>query len=419
MGRDLRGHWPGTQIVFPNRALGEDVTRGRWEILAASAIGISAVALVLANPFNAQSKPARSKPATPPVAQTAGPSGPVQAVGPRIQVVFALDTTGSMGGLIQGAKQKIWSIANQLASGNPRPEVEMGLVAYRDIGDDYVTRIEPLTEDLDQVYEHLMAFQAGGGGDGPEHVNAALAAAIRQTPWSKDKDVLRLVFLVGDAPAHDEYDDGMTSASLAKEARRAGIVINTVRCGADGATERAWQQIAQFAGGRYASIAQDGGVVAIATPYDAELSRLNSDLADTVMGYGTAVHQAASARKMRRRKSMSLGAAASAAGYAAKSKKMNREDLVGAVERGVDLESVSEDELPVELKGLSLEARKEKIAEKQAERKRINQRILELSKKRDAHIRDATKKSKAKDGFDAQVLDMVREQTATIGVSYE
>jgi hypothetical protein len=27
---------------------------------------------------------------------------------PRIQVCFVLDTTGSMGGLIEGAKQKIW-----------------------------------------------------------------------------------------------------------------------------------------------------------------------------------------------------------------------------------------------------------------------------------------------------------------------
>ncbi|MGZ4984173.1 MAG: vWA domain-containing protein, partial [Chthoniobacterales bacterium] len=28
---------------------------------------------------------------------------------PRIEVCFVLDTTGSMGGLIEGAKQKIWS----------------------------------------------------------------------------------------------------------------------------------------------------------------------------------------------------------------------------------------------------------------------------------------------------------------------
>jgi hypothetical protein len=34
----------------------------------------------------------------------------------RIDVVFVLDTTGSMGGLIQAAKEKIWSIATTLAS---------------------------------------------------------------------------------------------------------------------------------------------------------------------------------------------------------------------------------------------------------------------------------------------------------------
>ena len=39
-----------------------------------------------------------------------------QSAGPRIEVVFVLDTTGSMSGLIEGAKQKIWSIANAMAS---------------------------------------------------------------------------------------------------------------------------------------------------------------------------------------------------------------------------------------------------------------------------------------------------------------
>ena len=30
---------------------------------------------------------------------------------PVVEVAFVLDTTGSMGGLIEGAKRKIWSIA--------------------------------------------------------------------------------------------------------------------------------------------------------------------------------------------------------------------------------------------------------------------------------------------------------------------
>src|SRR5512147_2548313 len=67
---------------------------------------------------------------------------------PRIEVCFVLDTTGSMSGLIEGAKQKIWSIANEMISAKPTPEIRLGLVAYRDRGDQYVTRTFDLSSDI-------------------------------------------------------------------------------------------------------------------------------------------------------------------------------------------------------------------------------------------------------------------------------
>ena len=57
---------------------------------------------------------------------------PLKKKAPQIEVVFCLDTTGSMGGLIEAAKQKIWSISNQIANGKPTPELKIGLVAFRD-----------------------------------------------------------------------------------------------------------------------------------------------------------------------------------------------------------------------------------------------------------------------------------------------
>src|SRR5438094_6628785 len=94
------------------------------------------------------------------------PAAPVPgAKKPQVEVVFCLDTTGSMGGLIDGAKQKIWSLCNQIAGGKPTPDLKVGLVAYRDRGDEYVTRVFDLTDDLDAVHGHLMGFKADGGGD--------------------------------------------------------------------------------------------------------------------------------------------------------------------------------------------------------------------------------------------------------------
>ena len=93
---------------------------------------------------------------------------------PQVEVVFCLDTTGSMSGLIVGAKQKIWSIVNQIASGRPSPDVKVGLVGYRDRGDAYVTKVYQLTADLDEVHKNLREFKADGGGDTPESVNQAI-----------------------------------------------------------------------------------------------------------------------------------------------------------------------------------------------------------------------------------------------------
>lgn len=87
-----------------------------------------------------------------------------------LEMVFVLDTTGSMGGLIDGAKQRIWGIINEVMQKPSKPRVKVGLVAYRDLGDEYVTKVLPLTEDLDKAYTTLMEYKADGGGDEPENV---------------------------------------------------------------------------------------------------------------------------------------------------------------------------------------------------------------------------------------------------------
>src|SRR6266436_4710103 len=107
------------------------------------------------------------------------------AAAPRVEVAFVLDTTGSMGGLIDGAKRKIWSIARRIGEGRPRPDLRIALVGYRDLGDEYVTRVHDFSRDMDEVQERLMAFQASGGGDTPEHVSAAMGAAVQQLSWSQ------------------------------------------------------------------------------------------------------------------------------------------------------------------------------------------------------------------------------------------
>jgi hypothetical protein len=127
--------------------------------------------------------------------------------GPRVEVAFVLDTTGSMGGLIEGAKRRIWSIARRVGEGRPRPDLRVALVGYRDLGDAYVTRVHDFTGDMDEVFANLSAFRAEGGGDTPEHVSAAMHDAVHRLSWSSGR-ALRMIVLVGDAPPHMDYQHG-------------------------------------------------------------------------------------------------------------------------------------------------------------------------------------------------------------------
>src|SRR5437773_7298094 len=145
---------------------------------------------------------------------------------PRIEVCFVLDTTGSMGGLIEGAKQKIWSIANEMISAKPTPELKLGLIGYRDRGDEYVVKSFQLTDDIDSIYGHLRDFKAEGGGDEPESVNEALAEAIEKMPWSQDRKVLKIIFLVDDAAMHVVEADSAKYEELCLLAVEEDLLIN-------------------------------------------------------------------------------------------------------------------------------------------------------------------------------------------------
>src|ERR671939_124242 len=149
-------------------------------------VGISVTAAVLV----------RSRPA-PPAAPARVDNPPAASGENTLEMVFVLDTTGSMGGLIEGAKQRIWGIVNDVMKTPAHPAVRVGLVACRDHGDSYVTQVLPVTNDLDKVYTTLMEYRADGGGDGPEDVRQALADGVRKAGWSKPQaNTAQIVFLV-------------------------------------------------------------------------------------------------------------------------------------------------------------------------------------------------------------------------------
>ncbi|MGH0028349.1 MAG: vWA domain-containing protein [Myxococcota bacterium] len=344
---------------------------------------------------------------------------------PVIEAVFVLDTTGSMSGLIEGAKQKIWSVANQMASGTPTPDVRIGLIGYRDRGDAYVTRRHDLTGDIDAIYARLQAFQAGGGGDTPESVNQALHEAVQHMSWTPGQHVFKVIFLVGDAPPHMDYPGDVPFTRSVALAASNGIVINTVQCGTLQATTPVWQQIAHAASGRYVAIRQDGGMLAMATPHDAELARLNQALGETVVAWGDAGERAEIEAKRGRALAAPEAAAASRLAYLAKTGgKVNsgRADLVDAVKDGtVDPKTLDADVLPAPLRSLAPAEREAFVAEKAEERAKLQREITRVAKKRDAWVaREEARRAAAGegDGFDQQVLGAIRAQAESKGIVY-
>ena len=107
-----------------------------------------------------------------------------------------------------------------------------------------MTRVRDLSPDVDGLYGELQQLSAGGGGDGPESVNQALHEAVTHMSWTPGQDVYKVVFLVGDAPPHMDYQDDVPYAESVRRARSHGIVVNTVQCGSMTSTASVWQSIA-------------------------------------------------------------------------------------------------------------------------------------------------------------------------------
>ena len=342
------------------------------------------------------------------------------AARPSVEVVFVIDTTSSMGGLIEGAKQRIWAIANEIAKGRPAPRVKMGLVAFRDKGDAYVTKVFDLSENLDNTYKDLLSLSADGGGDGPEHVIAGIDAAVDKIAWSSDPKTFKVVYVVGDAPPHEDYPEAPTLASVMQKAVRRGLIVNSVQCGTDAQAAVAFGRISRLGEGRLLPVPQDGGMVALSTPFDEKMAALSAKLEGTGLAYGggrKAAREsgalAASVRGM-----ASAPAAAERAEYKARAGFAGASDLASAVEeKRLALKDVKEDELPDALREVPADKREARLSEITAERKKLKGEMDGLAGERAAWLKKQTGAKRA-DSFDTRLVDALKVQAAKKGIVY-
>lgn len=168
-----------------------------------------------------------------------------------LDVLFLIDATGSMADEIAQLTDNIGSIAAQIQALPSNPNVRFSLVAYRDEGEEYLTRVTDFTPEINQFSAALATIEAVGGGDYPEDLNAGLDSALHDIEW-RTQETVSLMFLVGDAPPHLDYGQDYQYDAALKDANRLGIKIYPIASsGLDELGEYVYRQLAQVTGGRF------------------------------------------------------------------------------------------------------------------------------------------------------------------------
>jgi hypothetical protein len=174
----------------------------------------------------------------------------------RFDLAVVIDTTGSMGDELEYLKAELRSILDDVKAKHQGLDVRLALIAYRDKGDEYVTRSFPFTGDLGAVQANLSAQRADGGGDYPEAVEQALARAMA-FDWRPD--AVKSMLWVADAPPHGE--DVAPSWAAAEVARAKRIqVVPVAASGVGEGAEYLMRAVAAATQSRYLFLTDDSGI---------------------------------------------------------------------------------------------------------------------------------------------------------------
>lgn len=181
-----------------------------------------------------------------------GEARPVSA----LDLVIVLDATGSMDDEMAYLQAELDSIVSRLQRDAGGVDLRIGVVVYRDEGDDYVTRSFELSSDIGSAREMLERQSAAGGGDNPEAVDQAMVAAERMQ-WRND--AAKAVLLIADAPPHSE---GIKATFDATERLRAeGVqIVPVAASGVEDSAQYIMRTMAVLTHGRYIFLTDDSGI---------------------------------------------------------------------------------------------------------------------------------------------------------------
>lgn len=343
----------------------------------------------------------------------------------KVDVVIALDVSGSMSGLIASAKQRLWDIVNELGRAQPQPQLRISIVSYGNPeygADTGFVRIDlPFTSDLDAVNQTLFGFSTNGGD---EYVARVVSTSVSQLAWSTEQDALRILFVAGNEAATQDPLISVRQATQLANAR--GIVVNTIYCGnANDSLAAGWREVASMTNGLYASIDQNSAAVAnIATPMDEKLNALNQALNDTYIAYGEAGERYRENQLDQDRNAGAMSSSAAASRVVTKAGKLydsSKWDLVDAVNSGKALEEIEVENLPAPMQAMDNEEREAFVKEQAGKREALQAEIRELGNDRRAFIENERKKQagSAPKGLDEVIQKGLKSLAEAKGFTFE
>lgn len=348
---------------------------------------------------------------------------------PLVQIALLLDTSNSMDGLIEQAKSQLWRMVNEFNHAKRRgraPVLQVALYEYGNNGLDarqgFVRQVLGFTTDLERVSTELFRLRTNGG---EEYCGWVIRDSLRQLDWSSRTGDYKTIFIAGNEP----FSQGPVSyVNACRDAIQKGVIVNTIHCGSvtDGRLGH-WSDGAALAEGKFLTINQDAVVKHIDAPQDAEIGRLSAALNETYVGYGAREWVESNFSQQR-------GNDANASRYRSQGSVVQRAltkananysnenwDLVDATRTGhVKLEALPKDQLPATLQSLSLTEIRHHLAEKQAERGRLQGEINRLNREREQWLQvNQSAPSKSDSTLDSAVTAAVREQAGKCEFKFE
>ena len=342
-----------------------------------------------------------------------------------IQLALLLDTSGSMDGLIEQAKSQLWKIVNELATSKKDGEkVELYVALYeygkQSIPEDegYLRNLVPFTQDLDLISDELFKLKTDGG---EEYCGKVILSAVNNLQWKKSNDELKIIFIAGNEP----FTQGDVDYKEAcKKSVKNGIVVNTIFCGNyDEGVQTMWKEGADISDGKYMNIDHNAEIVHIEAPQDDEIIKLGQELNKTYIAFGNYGKEKKDLQAEQDANSISLSNEVMVQRSVTKSGghyKNSTWDLVDAKKEGtIKIEELKDEELPDEMKKMSVPERKSYLDKKEKERSQIQDKINKLNDERSKYVAKKMLENKNDNTLDAVMIKTIREQAKQKNYKFE